>query len=228
MPEPGDPGSPAATVILLRDTPQGLETLLLHRNTKADFAGGMAVFPGGRVDDDDWVGIPAGDDLGAARVAAARETHEEAGLVIDPGALVAHSHWQPPLNAPKRFLTWFFVANAPDAVVAIDGAEIVDHVWMRPVDALEQHATGSLDLMPPTFVTLTSLAGFDKASEVIEDAGGRTPPAFMAEIHRDDDGAIFLFEGDAARDEPLDFDRPGRRRRLHMTTVKPWRWEESD
>lgn len=227
MPEPVDPGSPAATVILLRDTPHGIETLLLHRNTKADFAGGMAVFPGGRVDDEDWDGLAPGDDLAAARVAAARETHEEAGLVIEPDALVPHSHWQPPMNAPKRFLTWFFVGNAPDAVVDIDGAEIVDHVWMRPVEALAQHAAGALDLMPPTFVTLTSLARFHKAAEVIEEASGRAPSMFMAEIHPHEEGRVFLFEGDAGRAEPVDLDRPGSRRRLYMTTVKPWRWEES-
>ena len=51
----GKPGSEpvaAATVILLRDTDTGLETLMLRRNSKIAF-GGMWVFPGGRVDDED-------------------------------------------------------------------------------------------------------------------------------------------------------------------------------
>ena len=39
----------AATVILLRDTGRGPETLMLRRNSKIAF-GGMWVFPGGRVD----------------------------------------------------------------------------------------------------------------------------------------------------------------------------------
>ena len=45
---------PAATVIVLRDTPDGLETLMLHKNSKIAF-GGMWVFPGGRIDDADEV-----------------------------------------------------------------------------------------------------------------------------------------------------------------------------
>ena len=40
---------PAATVIVLRDAPDGIETLMLHKNSKIAF-GGMWVFPGGRID----------------------------------------------------------------------------------------------------------------------------------------------------------------------------------
>ena len=42
----------AATVILVRDADSGIETLMLHRNSKIAFCG-MWVFPGGRVDDAD-------------------------------------------------------------------------------------------------------------------------------------------------------------------------------
>ena len=41
---------PAATVVLLRPGPNGLEALLTHRPTTMAFAGGAHVFPGGRVD----------------------------------------------------------------------------------------------------------------------------------------------------------------------------------
>mgnify|MGYP003343572357 CR=1 FL=1 len=47
------PAVPAATVIVLRDTADGLETLMLRRASKLSFAGGLWVFPGGRVDDAD-------------------------------------------------------------------------------------------------------------------------------------------------------------------------------
>ena len=45
---------PAATVVVLRDAPGGLETLMMRRISKLSFVGGMWVFPGGRVDDDDY------------------------------------------------------------------------------------------------------------------------------------------------------------------------------
>ncbi|MEA2645805.1 MAG: hypothetical protein QOE92_888 [Chloroflexota bacterium] len=44
---------PAATVAVLRDGPDGLETLLLLRPVEAEFAPRAQVFPGGRIDDAD-------------------------------------------------------------------------------------------------------------------------------------------------------------------------------
>ena len=71
----GQPPILAATVILLRDGPTGLETLMLKRNSKIVF-GGMWVFPGGRLDAADWHGVEEGDVLGASRRAASREAME--------------------------------------------------------------------------------------------------------------------------------------------------------
>ena len=51
-----DAAMPAATVVLLRDTPDGVETLMLRRDTELAFAGGAWVFPGGRIDPEDYPG----------------------------------------------------------------------------------------------------------------------------------------------------------------------------
>src|SRR5271163_684742 len=63
---------PAATVIALRQSPAGMEVLLLQRNSRGQF-GNMWVFPGGRVDPEDS-GSVVGDDaeleMQAARAAA--------------------------------------------------------------------------------------------------------------------------------------------------------------
>jgi 8-oxo-dGTP pyrophosphatase MutT (NUDIX family) len=98
---------PAATVALLRDGRQGLEAYLQQRPMRMGFAGGLWVFPGGRVDEADrdpaveahWAGPPPASWAGRldlpvdqARghvVAACRETLEEAGLLLAepaPGA----------------------------------------------------------------------------------------------------------------------------------------------
>ena len=42
--------APAATVSMLRDGDQGLETLMVVRHHEIDFASGALVFPGGRID----------------------------------------------------------------------------------------------------------------------------------------------------------------------------------
>jgi len=85
--------NPAATVVIFRHSEPGQppELLMVQRARNMRFAGGAAVFPGGRVDEADrslaaaFVG--AGDWAGdleetAARIAAIRETLEETGLAI--------------------------------------------------------------------------------------------------------------------------------------------------
>jgi 8-oxo-dGTP pyrophosphatase MutT (NUDIX family) len=83
------PIRPAATVMLLRDTAEGLEVFMLRRTNAAVFAGGMYVFPGGKVDPSDGEG-----DEGFV-VAAIRECYEECGvlLAVDPqGRMVDDGH----------------------------------------------------------------------------------------------------------------------------------------
>ena len=75
-----EPVFPAATVVLVRDGDQGLETLLVQRSKAVAHMGGMWVFPGGRVDEADYP--PDRDEYVAALNAAIRETREEAGLEI--------------------------------------------------------------------------------------------------------------------------------------------------
>ncbi len=80
---------PAATVVIFRHAAAGgpPELLMLERSGSMRFAGGAAVFPGGKVDPADHLLaqllLPAHDpDDAAGRIAAVRETLEEAGLAI--------------------------------------------------------------------------------------------------------------------------------------------------
>ena len=81
--------TPAATMVIFRDNPSGGPPLLLmvERVKAMAFAGGAAVFPGGKVDAADFdfaamFGGPLELDEAAARLAAIRETIEEAGLAL--------------------------------------------------------------------------------------------------------------------------------------------------
>jgi 8-oxo-dGTP pyrophosphatase MutT (NUDIX family) len=83
------PARPAATVVILRDGPAGLEVFMVVRHHEIDFASGALVFPGGKVDAADhaeaWAGLAPHAGSTAERafvVAATRETFEEAGLVL--------------------------------------------------------------------------------------------------------------------------------------------------
>lgn len=82
------PPIPAATLVVFRDCVDGAPELLMVERAKAmAFAAGAMVFPGGRVDPGDHAlaaTMGAGDDdwETAARIAAVRETIEEAGLPV--------------------------------------------------------------------------------------------------------------------------------------------------
>ena len=217
---------PAATVILARDGAVGPEVLMVRRSSSLAFAGGMWVFPGGRVDPEDWDTVAPADDLAAARRAGAREVAEEAGLVVDPAGLVAFSHWTPPPGAPKRFATWFFVAVAPPGAVTVDGGEIEAHVWVRPSDALLRHRRDEVELIPPTWITLASLSSFEDVTSLIETARARPPEVFVTRLAVVTDGTVALYEGDAGYADG-DPDRPGGRHRLQMR-AGGWSYERPD
>jgi 8-oxo-dGTP pyrophosphatase MutT (NUDIX family) len=94
---------PAATVVVLRDGPDGLEVYLQRRTRTMGYAAGLWVFPGGRIDRADldpavdaawagpsppaWarrLGLPVDQARGAV-VAGCRECLEEAGILLaDP------------------------------------------------------------------------------------------------------------------------------------------------
>mgnify|MGYP002073275353 CR=1 FL=1 len=126
---------PAATVVAFRHGAAGAapELLMVQRARAMRFAGGAAVFPGGKVDPEDCALArlldPAGDPVhAAARITGIRETLEETGLAIatrkpvsareaadaralllEQGALapvLERFGWQLDLSALVRFAHW--------------------------------------------------------------------------------------------------------------------------
>jgi 8-oxo-dGTP pyrophosphatase MutT (NUDIX family) len=193
---------PAASAVLVRDAPGGLQALMVRRSAAASFAPGAWVFPGGRVDPADRVGDEAAEldpdaaELVWARRAAVRETAEEAGLIVDPDGLRPLSRWTPPPGAPRRFGTWFFLGRAPDAEVVVDGQEIVDHRWTRPADALAARDAGEMELLPPTWVTLWTLARDPDVDAALR-AVPRAPESFETRLARVPGGFAAMWHGDA-------------------------------
>ena len=213
------PAIPAATVVLLRDAPGGLETLMLRRNSKLAFAGGAWVFPGGRIDPEDYAGgspsLDADDLEVAARTAAVREAMEEAALAVDPEGLVWFAHWTPGPLATRRFATWFFMARAPEGAVTVDDGEIHEHQWIRPAEAIARRDAGEVELIPPTWMTLRLLADEPSVDAALAAARDRDPQVYVTHIARVDGGIASIWQGDAAYDDG-DTAKPGPRNRLLM------------
>lgn len=216
----------AATVVLVRDAADGatgIEVLLARRNSKIYFAGGAWVFPGGRIDAEDHGSDFTGDHfdethedfLDVARRACVREAAEEADALINADDLVFMSHWTPPLEAPKRFSTYFFMGPAPTETLTADGGEIHELAWMRPTDAMHRRNEGEIELIPPTFITLALLAPFATAADALDHYGNNPPEYFVTKFTRKDGYNVALYAGDAGY-EVGDASLPGPRNRLLM------------
>jgi 8-oxo-dGTP pyrophosphatase MutT (NUDIX family) len=220
----GAPLIPAATDVLLRDSDAGPECLMLKKNRGQAF-GGMWVFPGGKVDAGDVE--PGDDEVDSARRAAVRESAEETGLVLSDGDLVPFSHWVPPEEAPKRFSTWFFVAELPEGLadVVVDGGEIGDHVWTTADAVMARHAAGEVELAPPTWISLWWLAQHASADAALDAARSVGEIAkHFTHVHVVDGVLVTVWEPDAGY-ESGDLDAPGARNRLHMPDGRAWRYE---
>jgi len=191
---------PASTVVLLRDTNEGMETLMLKRNKALMFAGGLWVFPGGAIDQAD-MDAGGGDADAAARIAAAREAQEECGLTPDLDNMVQLSQWTTPTAEPKRFQTWIFAAPiAHDDTVTIDGGEIHDHQWMRVADVVAAHKAGDMGMMPPTYVTLCSLLRYQSTADMIAGEQEIAPPEVLPIFAKEGETFLVMFKGDAGYD----------------------------
>jgi len=162
------PVRPAATVMLVRDGDEGLEVFMLRRTLNAAFAGGMYVFPGGRVDDADHGadlepicdGLddgPASDILQISRgglaywVAAIRECFEEAGVLLarrgsesdairfDTAEVVAgFEQHRARLNSGE--VSFMEICVAEDLQLITDAIHYVSH-WITPVGEVRRFDT---------------------------------------------------------------------------------------
>lgn len=184
----------AATVIMVRDQPDGLHVYLQRRVRTMAFAAGMYVFPGGAVEPQDveaavsqlasrpelsalpFAARPTdspGEDTLAARFAAVRETAEETSHDLgDPADLAFVGHWVTPEVEDRRFDTRFYAAALDeDHHVRENSGESDLDRWLRPEDALVESAAGEMLMLPPTVATLADFAaqaaaGADAASAI--------------------------------------------------------------
>jgi len=139
---------PAATVLLARDSDDGIEVFMVKRHHKIDFASGAMVFPGGKVDEADadpalraW--CAGADDLNnfdfALQIAAVRETFEECGVLlarprgdknlVDAKRLLALEDWAEKLHGGEATVLEF--VEAEDLELALDELTYFAH-WITP------------------------------------------------------------------------------------------------
>jgi 8-oxo-dGTP pyrophosphatase MutT (NUDIX family) len=84
---------------------------------------------------------------------------EAEDLEIATDLMTPFAHWITPVFAPKRFDTWFYLAEAPEDQLALhDGSESVESVWIGPQQAIEEFNAGKRTLVHATTKNLELLA----------------------------------------------------------------------
>jgi 8-oxo-dGTP pyrophosphatase MutT (NUDIX family) len=90
------------------------------------------------------------------------------GLVLRSDLLRARAHWITPEFEPKRYDTRFFAAMLPAGQVADDRTTEADHAdWTDPARLLQDYASGSTMMLPPTVVCVEQVAVADSAAEFL-------------------------------------------------------------
>ena len=139
---------PAATVLMLRDGPDGMEVFMVKRHHKIDFATGALVFPGGSADPGDASDAVRQRSDGAEglsedalrfRVASIREAFEETGLllcrkadateVLEADECEALHHYRDKLEANELDFGQFL--EAENLIACLDRLEHFAH-WITP------------------------------------------------------------------------------------------------
>jgi 8-oxo-dGTP pyrophosphatase MutT (NUDIX family) len=99
---------------------------------------------------------------------------EAEDLEIATDLMVPFAHWITPTFAPRRFDTWFFIAEAPEDQIALhDGSESVDSVWTGAQQALDEATAGKRTLVHATLKNLELLVEGGTVAGAIAAAGAR-------------------------------------------------------
>src|SRR5471030_505322 len=84
---------------------------------------------------------------------------EAEDLQLATDLMTPFAHWITPTFVPKRFDTWFFLAEAPQDQIALHaGSESTDSVWIAPQAAIDESKAGKRTLVHATTKNLELLA----------------------------------------------------------------------
>lgn len=112
---------------------------------------------------------------------------EDLRLACD--ALTRFAHWVTPEMMPKRFDTHFFIAAAPpDQVLAHDGHESVDSVWITPDQAVADAGAGKRTVIFPTLRNVEMLGEAGTVEEAVDQARARPLVTVLPWTEKREDG----------------------------------------
>ncbi|HET6153814.1 MAG TPA: NUDIX hydrolase [Marmoricola sp.] len=149
--------------------------------------------------EDSVVADTTGADWEADRVALEKrelpltEFLARRGLVLRTDLLGAWSGWLTPIFEPKRYRTWFFVAELPEGQLTRDVSTESDHVvWVPALEAATQAEERTILMLPPTYLTCIDVGQHASPAAVLAEAAGRTVEMFTPEVVPSTDDSFTL------------------------------------
>jgi 8-oxo-dGTP pyrophosphatase MutT (NUDIX family) len=105
------------------------------------------------------------------------------GLVLRTDLLGAWSGWLTPVFEPRRYRTWFFVAELPEGQVTRDISSEASHVaWWPALGAVAAADSGEMLMLPPTYLTCLELGGYADPDAAVVASRARRVEMFMPEV----------------------------------------------
>ena len=131
-----------------------------------------------------------------ARELAFTEFLDRRGLVLRTDLLEAWGAWLTPVFEPRRYRTWFFVAELPAGQRTRDVSTESDEVaWLPAMTAVEQVEQEQILMLPPTYLTCLEVGQHPEPAEVLEAARGRRVEMFMPEVEQGEEGGTLSIPG---------------------------------
>ena len=138
---------------------------------------------------DDVVADTTGEDWEADRVAlesrelSLTEFLRRRGLVLRTDLLGAWSGWLTPSFEPRRYRTWFFVADLPEGQRTRDvSSESAEVMWLPAAHAVDRVESGDLFMLPPTYLTCLEISQHADPDAVLAAASERTVEMFCPQV----------------------------------------------
>ena len=125
-----------------------------------------------------------------ARELAFTEFLDRRGLVLRTDLLGVWDAWLTPVFEPRRFRTWFFVADLPEGQLTRDVSTESDQVtWLPALQAVDEVDNDRLMMMPPTYLTCLEVGQYAGPADVIDAASDRRVEMFTPQVEEMEQGA---------------------------------------
>ena len=126
-----------------------------------------------------------------ARDLALTELLDRRGLVLRTDLLGVWAAWLTPVFEPRRYRTWFFVADLPEGQRTRDVSTESDTVsWLPAMDAVREVEEKRLLMLPPTYLTCLEVGQYDEPEAVLAEAQGRHVEMFTPQVEETEDGGV--------------------------------------